>query len=418
MRRLARLALGLLLGLWLTGLAAAQAAAPAPGRPQGEASTHQVLVLLRMSPSHVRMGADYGGGYGDASARAARRRVAVRLAREYGLQLVDGWPMPLLGLDCFIMSVPADRSPDEVALAISRQPGVESAQASHLYAAQAATRPRGDPLFLAQPAAHRWRLSDLHELATGRGVKVAVIDSLVDASHPDLAGQIQAVQNFVPDGRTAPELHGTAVAGIIAAREDNGVGIVGVAPQARLMALRACWQESAASTVCDSLSLAKALHYAIDHRAQVINLSLAGPSDPLLGRLIDVATARGEKVVAAFDRKLPGGGFPASHPGVVAVADEAVAPLPEGVYSAPGRDVPTTEPGGRWSVVDGSSYAAAHVSGLLALVAEHRPLEPRALALVRARPGGEIDACASLLRVSLRDDCACAREPGRPVAGR
>jgi subtilisin family serine protease len=166
------------------------------------------------------------------------------------------------------------------------------------------------------------------------------------------------------------------------------------------------------------LSLAKALHYAVDHDAQVINLSLAGPPDPLLGRLIDVATARGENVVAAFDRKLPGGGFPASHRGVVAVADEAVAPLPDGVYSAPGRDVPTTEPGGRWSVVDGASYAAAHVSGLLALVAERRPLEPRALALVRVRPGGEIDACASLLRVSLRNDGACARQPGGPVAGR
>jgi subtilisin family serine protease len=418
MRRLARLALGLLLGLSLTGLAAAQPALPASIQTDAGASTHQVLVLLRMSPDHVRMGADYGGGYGDASARAARRRVAARLARQYGLQLVDGWPMPLLGVDCFIMTVPADRSPEDVALAISRQPGVESAQASHLYAAQAVTPAHGDPLFLAQPVARKWRLADLHELATGRGVKVAVIDSLIDQTHPDLVGQVQTAQNFVPDGRTAPELHGTAVAGIIAAREDNGVGIVGVAPQAKLMALRACWQQTAASTVCDSLSLAKALHFAVDHNAQVINLSLAGPPDPLLGRLIDVATARGEKVVAAFDRKLPHGGFPASHAGVVAVAEEAVAPLPDGVYSAPGRDVPTTEPGGRWSVVDGSSYAAAHVSGLLALVAEHRPLERQALALVRARPGGEIDACASLLRVSLRNDCACARHAGRPVARR
>jgi hypothetical protein len=418
MRRLARLALGLLLGLSLAGLAAAQPVLPSSGSAEGNASAHEVLVLLRMSPDHVRLGADYGGGYGDASARAARRRVAARLARQYGLRLVDGWPMPLLGVDCFIMAAPAGRSPEALALAISREPGVDSAQASHLYAAQAITPPRGDPLFLAQPAARRWRLSDLHELATGRGVKVAVIDSLVDQAHPDLAGQVQTVQNFVPDGRTAPELHGTAVAGIIAAREDNGVGIVGVAPQARLMALRACWQQSASSTVCDSLSLAKALHYAVDHGAQVINMSLSGPPDPLLGRLIDVATGRGEKVVAAFDRKLPGGGFPASHPGVVAVADEAVAPLPDGVYSAPGRDVPTTEPGGRWSVVDGASYAAAHVSGLLALVAERRPLEPRALALVRAHSGGEIDACASLLRVSLRNDCACARQPGRPLAGR
>ena len=151
-----------------------------------------------------------------------------------------------------------------------------------------------------------------------------------------------------------------------------------------------------------------AIHFAIDHQAQVINLSLGGPDDPILAALIDVAVARGAKVVAAYDRAAPQGGFPASHPGVIAVADEVLAPLPTGVYSAPGRDVPTTEPGGRWRLVSGSSYAAAHVSGLLALVKERRPLEQTALGLVTARTGGGIDACASLLRVSTRDDCACA----------
>src|SRR5206468_548036 len=82
------------------------------------------------------------------------------------------------------------------------------------------------------------------------------------------------------DAREAvAELHGTAVAGIIGARADNSVGIVGVAPEAGLMALRACWQappdESAA--VCSSFTLAKALQFAIDNNAKVINLSLGGP---------------------------------------------------------------------------------------------------------------------------------------------
>jgi len=398
---------------------------PAPAQT---AASQQVLVLFQLPPDHVRAGGEAGGGYADTAGHAARRRMAAKLADAYGLRLVDGWPMPLVGVDCFIMSVPAGRSPEEVATRLAREPGVQRAQASHMFHTQGVARfqpaaLRPDPLFLAQPAARQWRLADLHEIATGKGVRVAVIDSMVDAAHPDLAGQVQVSRNFVAGVPAVAEDHGTGVAGVIAAREGNGVGIVGVAPRARLLALRACWQlpaeaHAAGGTVCDSLSLAKALHFAIDNRAQVINLSLSGPPDPLLGRLIDVATARGITVVAAYDRKQADGGFPASHPGVVAVADQSLAPPPPGVYSAPGRDVPTTQPGGRWSFVDGSSYAAAHVSGLVALVSEQRPLEQRALSLVAARSGGEIDACASLVRVSGRDDCACARSPGPPKLAR
>jgi hypothetical protein len=131
----------------------------------------------------------------------------------------------------------------------------------------------------------------------------------------------------------------------------------------------------------------------------------------LLGKLVDVALTRGATVVAAYDPKLPRGGFPASHPGVIAVADEAVARPPAGVYSAPGRDVPTTQPGGRWSLVDGSSYAAAQVSGLMALVRERASQSGGAVALVSARPGGgPIDACATVLR----DAKPCA--PGAKLA--
>jgi subtilisin family serine protease len=184
-----------------------------------------------------------------------------------------------------------------------------------------------------------------------------------------------------------------------------------VAPEARLMALRACWQSGGTATgptICDSLSLAKALHFAIEHDAQVINLSLSGPPDLLLGKLIDIALARHALIVAAYDPGLPKGGFPASQPGVIAVADESLPSLPSLVYGAPGRDVPTTQPGGRWYLVNGSSYAVAHVSGLLALVrGQHQP--PASPLLVASRVGGgTIDACATLLRTSTACDCSCA----------
>jgi subtilisin family serine protease len=395
--------------LW-AGAAWAQARAPADP-PQ------QVLVLLQLAPEHYRPHSAYGAGYGDDLARGARRRQAARIARSHGLVLVSDWPMPLLALDCYVMTVPGGRSADAVAAQIARDPGVVWSEPMQVFHAQGGPATHNDPLFRAQPAALEWRLADLHHLATGRNVSVAVIDSTVESRHPDLAGQIAIREDFVADGQGEAEQHGTAVAGIIAAKADNGVGIAGVAPGARLMALRACWQartQARPDTVCDSLSLAKALHFAIVQKAQVINLSLSGPSDPLLGRLVDVAIGRGATVVGAFDRALPRGGFPASHPGVIAVQEESLARPPAGVYVAPGQDVPTTQPGGRWSLVNGSSYAAAHVSGLFALLRERRKSAGGALSLVSTEAGGgAIDVCATL--TSSATTCGGVRQAAAKV---
>ena len=152
----------LLLQAWLgalawLALASAVAAAPAPDAPQ-------VLVMLRAAPEHVLPNASYGGAYGDPIGRRARHRVAAGLARRHGLVLVDDWPMPLLGVDCFIMSVPAGHSADDEAAALGRDPEVAWAQASHLYRAQGGA---GDPLLPTQPAARSWRLADLHQEISG-----------------------------------------------------------------------------------------------------------------------------------------------------------------------------------------------------------------------------------------------------------
>ena len=151
----------------------------------------------------------------------------------------------------------------------------------------------------------------------------------------------------------------------------------------------------------------------------MINLSLSGPPDPLLARLIDVALERGATVVGAVDPALPGGGFPASHGGVVAVSDEPRSAQPDSrsgmVFTAPGHDVPTTQPGGRWFLVNGSSYSAAHVSGLFALMRERDPRARTGAWLVTRRPGGgAIDACASLIQASGPCGCACATTPPGP----
>jgi hypothetical protein len=402
-----------LLAASIGGTAAARKE-PDPPAPATADPSRQVLVMLRLPPQHLRPGGDYGDAYDDGQGRAARLRIAERLAREHGLILVTSWPMAVLGVDCYVFAVPEGVAIEDEAARLSHDPGVAWTQPMHLYHARGGVIPN-DPLFRFQPAASRWRLADLHEMSTGRGALVAVIDSQIDATHPDLLGQIRISRDFAPGRPSAGERHGTGVAGVIAARADNGVGIVGVAPQAKLIALRACWQPqpTAPATVCDSLTLAEALHFALEHGADVINLSLSGPPDPLLARLIDVAIARGAVVVGAFDAAAPDGGFPASHAGVVAVSDVAVEGAPPGLYTAPGRDIPTTQPGGRWSLVNGSSYAAAHVSGLMALMhgraANSR--ESRGRVLVAARSGGgAIDACATLLRALGACDCACAHE--------
>ncbi|HKX92929.1 MAG TPA: S8 family serine peptidase [Sphingomicrobium sp.] len=377
--------------LWAFPVAAQEP--PSPDR--------QILVMVNHPPDHFRPNASYGRGYADALGKSARTRLARRIAAKYGLRLVDEWPMPLIGLDCFVMLVPDGRSTSEAATQVSRDSAVAWAQPVGLYETQGRASGPNDPLFAAEPAAREWHLADLHRIATGRGVKVAVVDSGIDAGHPDLSGQLLVNRNFVAGRPGAAERHGTGVAGIIAAKADNGVGIAGIAPGAKLLGLRACWQAPDLRTVCDSFSLAKALYYAIQQRAGVINLSLGGPDDRLLRALIKTALNRGTAVVTAFDARRPGGGFPASMAGVTAVSDAISAPR---VYTAPGRDIPTTQPGGRWFLVNGSSFAAAHVSGLVALIRQRA--RSSAVSLVSPN-GGAIDACASVIRVSPGCECNC-----------
>ena len=391
---------------------------------------HKLLVMLRLPPPHYRPDASYGGRYNDDNGRSARRRTAVDLARTHGLTLLDDWPMPVLGVDCYVMRYADNASAERVLAVLARDPRVEWAQQVALYdgmgepqAATAVPAPLArnsiakadiarnttlhtdtDALYPTQPSAKLWHLVELHRLTTGRNISVAVIDSGIDASHPDLAQQLSVSENFVGPGATPPELHGTAVAGIIAARAGNG-GIIGVAPEARLMALRACWQLPDRATRCSSFTLGKAINYAILHGAKVINLSLSGPPDRLLDRLTDVALERGITVVGAVDPQATGATFPASHPGVLAVASLTAVP-PHGVLLAPGRDIPTTAPGARWQFVNGSSYAAAHVSGMAALLAQLQPDASPARLRTLLSPAdsanaGTIDACHSIARLTL-----------------
>ncbi|SHN26464.1 Subtilase family protein [Duganella sacchari] len=381
----------------------------APAETQQAPGNAEILVMFHLPAPHFR--ADHYGSnnYREDAGRAARQRIAAAVAQDYKLELMEDWAMPALNVDCYRMRLPAGQGAATLLDVLSRDSRVEWAQVIQDFVAQAGS----DPLYRTQPAAGAWHLDEVRKAATGRKVTVAVVDSGIESNHPDLAGQVTVEENFVDGQKYVPELHGTAVAGVIAARAGNGVGIEGVAPDARLMALRACWQ-SGSATRCNSFTLAKAMNYALSNGAQVINLSLSGPQDRLLLQLVEAAQARGIRVVGAVDPARADGGFPANTPGVFAVASDGAAPH-AGLHPllAPGRDIPTTLPGGRWGVVSGSSYAAAHVSGMLALLDELKPQLSAARLREGIVPGDAsavltgIDLCATILRLTGKCTCAC-----------
>ena len=213
------------------------------------------------------------------------------------------------------------------------------------------------------------------DLATGSAaVTIAVVDTGVDYAHPDLAGKLVAGYDFVnnDDNPQDDNGHGTHVAGIAAASSNNGAGIAGVSWGARIMpvkVLRASGGGTYATTV-------EGVIWAVDHGAQVINLSLGGtgPSSSLEDA-INYARSKGVVVVAAAGNTA--GNFvlyPARYPNVIAVARtnsannwEASSYGPEIDLSAPGTLIYSTVIGG-YDYKSGSSMSTGFVSGLAAIL--------------------------------------------------
>ena len=412
-----------LVGIFVLAAGCASAPPHANQAPSGSAE-QQILVMVKESAvRHYRPGPASLAGYDSAAGRARSRKVAESLVHDYGLKLVGDWAMPALGVRCFLVELAPGQMPAEMAERLSADPRVESAQPQHLFRVSG----HDDPYYPLQTGAQELQLDALHRMATGKGIKVAQIDTGVDMHHPDLAGQTSAERNFVEGPLPAAEMHGTAVAGIIVAQADNGIGIVGVAPGARLIPLRACWESTAAgNAVCSSFTIAKAMQFALIERVRVINLSLTGPYDRLLERLIDSATQDKIAVVAALDTAVPG--FPATHPAVIAVAVNGSANAPASAILAPGRDILTTTPGASWGFFSGASFAAAHMSGLAALMLERSPaLKPDALRRILLEHQSAavadgmrvLDACAALAQASGARDCGCcSTAAARRVHGR
>lgn len=252
----------------------------------------------------------------------------------------------------------------------------------------------GDP---AQYALAKLRLQEAHTLTKGNNVLVAVIDSGIDASHPELRGVIAGT--FDALGKTEkPHMHGTAIAGTIAARSR----LMGVAPAARILAIRA-FGEAGASAQATTFAIIKSIDHAMTQRARVINMSFNGPQDPGMSRALATARARGLVLVAATGNlgELSPPQYPAADPNVIAVSatdaeDNLFKASNRGSHvavAAPGVDILVPIPNANYDLTSGTSLAAAHVSGIVALILERKPgLDPdsvRRVLLVSARDIGD-----------------------------
>jgi subtilisin family serine protease len=359
-------------------------------------------------------------GVGYVVGQSAHQK-AKRIASMYGLHEVASWPIKALSIHCVVFEIEDARPVADVIAALSRDSRVALAQPlqefhtlSDARAAPSAppapttnTAPYNDPLYDMQTNLVSLDIASAHERTQGAGVRVALIDTGVDVHHPDLQGRIASTQSFVPSRPSSPRgyRHGTAMAGLIAAVANNHVGIVGIAPLAQIQVLEACWQlkPDADEAVCNTFTLAEALAAALDGGSQIVNLSIAGPADPLLTALVETGLRRGVTFVGASIANGVGG-FPTGIPGVIAVGSND-RPLGSAAVGAPATHVLTLRPEAQYDFESGTSVAAAEVSGVVALLmsaAEERlapslvmsVLQESSIAMFTGGPSGSGNASA------------------------
>ena len=301
------------------------------------------------------------------------------LGGRHNLDRLDTAALSSLGVTMVLFHIPDGRSVPAVVNILAGESGVIMSQPNFYYNSLAGENPQYGAVKIGADAAGG--------TTTGRGITVAVVDTGVDYNHPALKDKVAQKADFVSadmSGFTG-ESHGTSVAGIIAASAVEEGGMSGVAPGVRLIAVRACWADSAGGSkaVCSSEKLAKGIDFALSNKAQVINLSVGGPRDALIAALIQQAYGSGVTVVAAAGNGGAKGKpvYPAAMREGIAVsatdADDKLYTLStRGDYvdvAAPGVDILSPAPGGAWQMESGTSQAAAHVSGAVALILQDYP---------------------------------------------
>ena len=348
-----------------------------------------------------------------------------RIEKAAGVRVEGSFELPTVETTALrLRTTESGRNPGDVVRTLQKDPAVRLAQPNFLYRTEQDAR--DDPYRERQYALDLLGIPRVAARVTGRGVTVAVLDSFVQARHPDLPGAVAGTADFFNrGGLAASETHGSAMAGIIGARAHNGIGIAGIAPEAAILAIRACGSLSpGAHEVCSTDALARGLDHAIGKHARVVNMSLAGSYDPLVARVVFKAIESGLVLVAATGN----GGlatvqFPAALPPVIAVnaIDAQGRPYESGNYGArvdvvaPGVEIFTLAGAVGFGPTTGTSPAAAEVSGVVALLLELKPemspAEVKTLLRDTARSSsssgraerfgaGAVDACRAVARLT------------------
>jgi subtilisin family serine protease len=255
--------------------------------------------------------------------------------------------------------------------------GIGFAQPNYLFALQddAVVDQRQPASDVPQYVVAKLRLTEAHRMAVGTGVTVAVIDSPIDAAHPELRGSIVNANEALGQ----PDEHGTGMAGAIAAHGK----LLGVAPQARILAIRAFATNVHAPRTATTRDIIGGINRAISSGARIINMSFAGPYDPALQVALRKAHDKGVLLIAAAGNLGPTSPplYPAADENVLAVTavdhNDALLPVanrgPHIALAAPGVDVLEATPRARYAFDTGTSIAAAHVSGAAALLLQRDP---------------------------------------------
>lgn len=303
------------------------------------------------------------------------RRAAAAVAAEYSLKEIEHWPIQSLSVYCFVYRVAEGADRQSIIATLNADARVESAQPLQSFEASIKQADGYDDTYAdLQYGLDVLQIAAAHRTTQGAGIRIAVIDSNVDKNHEDLQGRIERIREFSNKGQPEDRYHGTAIASVIGARSNNAVGIVGIAPEATLEFYVSCWSGGPEkSAICDTFSLSKALDAVLENPPHILNLSLTGPHDPLLERLLQKAFDAGVVVVAAGPANARSQrGFPSSMRRVIGVVaasteDSASEELSNTLF-APGDRILVALPTDRYDFRSGSSLAAAHVTGVVALL--------------------------------------------------
>jgi subtilisin family serine protease len=319
----------------------------------------------------------------------------VTFAQDQRLALLGTHRLPAINTVLYRFRITDRRQVPAVVGSLKGDARVAAAQPNYLYTLQDAATPSaftGDP---AQYVVSKLHLPQAHDLATGERVLVAVIDSGIDAMHPELQGVV--VGRFDTfKGELLPRRHGTAMASAIAARGR----LLGVAPAAHILAVRA-FDAAAAGAHGTTARILDGLQWTANSGARVINMSFTGPADREMHTMIASLRQKGLVLVAAVGNDGPQApaAYPAAYPEVIAVTatdadDKLLNVANHGGYvavAAPGVDIFVAAPGAGYDFTTGTSVATAHVSGLAALLIARNPaLTPGAVQAILMRTAKDL----------------------------